>query len=164
MLTDNQPKPKTMKNKNFLKFFIILLFFSFSITSIGQNSPEEIVAEFFTVYKNDGASKALDNLYANNKWMSRATDDITQLKQQIGTLNEDYVGKYYGYELIVKKKLSNSFILMSYLVKYDRQPIRFTFQFYKPSDNWRTHSFKYDGGIDTEIEESAKVYYLDLEK
>ncbi|WP_209405780.1 hypothetical protein [Pseudozobellia sp. WGM2] len=51
---------------------------------------------------------------------------------------------------------------MSYLVKFDRQPIRFTFQFYKPYNQWRTHRFKYDGNVDEEIEESAKVYYLDL--
>ena len=104
----------------------------------------------------------MDNLYKNNKWINRATDAITNLKQQLEALNEDYVGKYYGYELITEKKLSDSFILMSYLVKYDRQPIRFTFQFYKPNNEWITFSFKYDGNIDEEIEESAKVYYLNL--
>lgn len=119
---------------------------------------------FFITYQKDGASKALDNLYSNNKWMSRATDAVANLKQQLGTLNEDYVGKYYGYELIVEKQLSDSFVFMSYLVKFDRQPIRFTFQFYKPDNKWRTHSIKYDGNVETEIEESAKVYYLDLEK
>lgn len=145
-----------------MKTYIAIILFSFSLIGFGQNTPEEIVSKFFTEYKNDGASKALDNLYSNNEWMNRATDAITKLKQQLNSLNEDYVGKYYGYELIVEKKLSDSFILMSYLVKYDRQPIRFTFQFYKPDNEWRTHSFKYDGNMDEEIEESAKVYYLDL--
>ncbi|MDY7395762.1 hypothetical protein UMM65_10945 [Aureibaculum sp. 2210JD6-5] len=151
-----------MKNTKLLKAYLTIILVSFSLISFAQNSPKEIVSKFFTDYKNEGASKALDNLYSNNKWMNRATDAITQLKQQLGTLDEDYVGKYYGYELIVEKKLSDSFILMSYLVKFDRQPIRFTFQFYKPDNEWRTHSFKYDGSIDDEIEESAKVYYLDL--
>ena len=54
-------------------------------------------------------------------------------------------------------------ILKSYLVKYDRQPIRFTFQFYKPNKEWRIHSFKYDGNIDDEIEEAAKLYYFKLD-
>ena len=151
-----------MKNKKLMKTYITIILFSFSLISFAQNTPEEIVSKFFTEYKNEGASKALDNLYSNNEWINRATDAITKLKQQLNSLNEDFVGKYYGYELIVEKKLSDSFILMSYLVKYDRQPIRFTFQFYKPDNEWRTHSFKYDGNIDEEIEESAKVYYLDL--
>jgi len=151
-----------MKNTKLLKVYLTIILVSFSMIGFGQNAPKEIVSKFFTDYKNEGASKALDNLYSNNKWMNRAKDAITQLKQQLGTLDEDYVGKYYGYELIVEKRLSDSFILMSYLVKFDRQPIRFTFQFYKPDNEWRTHSFKYDGSIDDEIEESAKVYYLDL--
>ncbi|WP_053970422.1 hypothetical protein [Mangrovimonas sp. ST2L15] len=153
-----------MRNTIFIKVCITIILFSTSFISFGQNTPEGIVSKFFTEYQNDGASKALDNLYSNNKWMNRATDAITKLKQQLETLNEDYVGKFYGYELIVEKRLSDSFILMSYLVKYDRQPIRFTFQFYKPDNKWRTHSFRYDGNIDEEIEESAKVYYLELKK
>ncbi len=151
-----------MNRVKLVKLYIAIILFSISFTGFGQSTPKEIVSNFFTEYQNDGASKALDDLYSNNIWMNRATDAITKLKQQLGTLNEDYVGKFYGYELIVEKKLSDSFILMSYLVKFDRQPIRFTFQFYKPDKEWRTHSFKYDGGIDEEIEESAKVYYLDL--
>lgn len=153
-----------MRNTKLIKLYITVILVCITFNSFGQNTPEEIVSKFFTEYQNDGASKALDNLYSNNKWMNRATDSITKLKQQLGTLNEDYVGKYYGYELIVEKRLSDSFILMSFLVKFDRQPIRFTFQFYKPDNEWRTHSFKYDGNIDDEIEESAKVYYLDLKK
>jgi hypothetical protein len=153
-----------MNITKFIKKHITIILFSFTLIGFGQNTPEEIVSNFFTKYQKDGASKALDNLYSNNKWMNRSTDAITKLKQQLGTLNEDYVGKYYGYELIVEKQLSDSFIFMSYLVKFDRQPIRFTFQFYKPENEWRTHSFKYDGNIEAEIEESAKVYYLDLKK
>lgn len=48
----------------------------------------------------------------------------------------DYIGKYYGYEIITTKKFSESFELHSYLVKSDRQPIRFIFKFYKPNDKW----------------------------
>jgi hypothetical protein len=152
-----------MKKAKFFKLFFLLILLNISFNSFGQNTPEEIVSKFFAEYEKDGSSKALDNLYKNNEWMNRATDAITKLKQQLSSLNVDYVGEYYGYELIVEKKLSDSFILMSYLVKFDRQPIRFTFQFYRPNKEWRTHSFKYDGNIDDEIEESAKVYYLNLD-
>jgi len=96
--------------------------------------------------------------------MERATDAITKIKSQLEGLNEDYVGKYYGYELIVEKKLGESYILLSYLVKFDRQPIRYTFQFYKPKDKWSIYSFQFDGSIDDEIEEAAKIYFLDLEE
>lgn len=132
-------------------------------TSIyAQNTPTEMVGRFFEEYQNEGVSEALDNLYGTNKWMERNQDAISNLKSQMQGLNEDYVGKFYGYELIVEKKLSESYLLLSYLVKYDRQPLRFTFQFYMPDQNWIVYSFKYDGNIDDEIEEAAKLYYLNL--
>lgn len=141
--------------------FVVMSATSFSF---GQTNPKEIISNFFIKYEENGASKALDYLYANNNWMKRAKDDVANVKQRLEGLNEAYVGKFHGYELIVEKKLSDSFILMSYLVKFDRQPIRFTFQFYKPDQEWRTQSFKFDGNIDDEIEESAKVYFLELDK
>ncbi len=137
---------------------IVLVFFT--LTGIAQTSPEQMVETFFVNYEKDGASIALDNLYSTNKWMSRAKDAIENLKNQLEGLNEDFVGKYYGYELIVEKRLSESYVLLSYLVKYERQPIRFTFQFYKPNDVWLIYSFQFDGDIDEEIEEAAKLNHL----
>lgn len=153
-----------MKNYHLFKLVCLIIMFSASSYSFGQTNPKEIISKFFTKYEENGASNALDYLYANNNWMKRAKDDVANVKQRLEGLNEAYVGKFHGYELIVEKKLSDSFILMSYLVKFDRQPIRFTFQFYKPNNEWRTQSFKFDGNIDDEIEESAKVYFLDLNK
>ena len=144
------------------KIFIIIPILLFGFIAFPQQSPNEIVDQFFEEFETKGSSVALDNLYKPNKWMSRNTDAIAQLKSQIEGLNEDYVGKYYGYEFILEKKLADSYILMSYLVKYDRQPIRFTFQFYKPNKDWIIYSFKYDGAVDAEIEETAKLYNFRL--
>ncbi len=128
-----------------------------------QTNPKEIVNIFFDEFKNKGASIAIDNLYATNKWMDRATDAITNLKSQLEGLNEDYVGKFFGYELILEKHLAESYVLLSYMVKYERQPIRFTFQFYKPSETWFLYSFQFDSNMDVEIEEAAKLNYNNLE-
>ncbi|KPM49634.1 hypothetical protein [Jiulongibacter sediminis] len=149
--------------KTLFKLFLLCCLLATSQFTQAQNNPDKIVEAFFDNYVNAGASEALDQLYASNKWMSRATDAINSLKSKLEGLNEDFVGPFYGYELIVEKKLSQSFILRSYLVKYDRQPIRFTFQFYKPDNKWVVHSFQYDGNVGDEIEEAAKLYYLDLD-
>jgi len=139
---------------------LIVALFLFNITGNAQSTPTEIADTFFKDYVKSGSSIALDNLYSTNKWMTRSADAIVNLKSQMEGLNDDYVGKYYGYELIVEKRLTESFVLLSYLVKYDRQPLRFTFQFYKPNDAWMIFSFQYDGNMDEEIEEAAKLYYL----
>jgi len=151
-----------MKRDFNLKSILIIALLFFTYLGTAQTNPKEMAGIFFNDYKKNGASIALDNLYSTNKWMDRATDAITNLKSQLEGLNEAYVGKYYGYELIVEKQLAESYVLLSYLVKYDRQPIRFTFQFYKPNDIWVIYSFQFDGNIDAEIEEAGKLNYLNL--
>jgi len=146
-----------------LKITSVLILFFGILNIAAQTNPKDIASDFFVNYQKDGASVALDNLYSTNKWMERATDAITNLKSQLEGLNEDYVGKYYGYELLGEKKIAESYVLLSYLVKFDRQPIRYTFQFYKPNDKWVVYSFKFDANIDDEIEESAKLYYLNID-
>jgi hypothetical protein len=152
-----------MNNLNMKKITLTITLLLIGIIGISQNSPKEKVSKFFNDYTKEGSSIAIDNLYSTNKWMARATDAISSLKSKMDGLNEDYVGKYYGYELIVEKKLSDSYVLISYLVKFDRQPLRFTFQFYKPNDVWLTYGFQFDGNLDTELEEAAKLYYLKIQ-
>jgi len=71
------------------------------------------------------------------------------------------LGKYHGFEKIVRKELGESLVLESYLVKYDRQPLRFTFKFYKPNDKWILFNFQYDEDVDEELSESASVFYIE---
>ncbi|MBC3759043.1 hypothetical protein H7U19_11540 [Hyunsoonleella sp. SJ7] len=144
------------------KILLIVPILLVSISSTSQNSPNDISEQFFRDFTEKGVSEAIDNLYRTNKWMGRAGDAIIQLKSQMEGLNEDYVGKYYGKELLFEKRLTDSYVLLSYLVKYERQPLRFTFQFYKPNDKWVVYSFKFDGGISEEIEEAAKLYNFRL--
>lgn len=145
------------------KLTIGLLFLLFLVLhGQAQDTPESIITNFFKTYQEEGSSKALDDLYATNPWTSRIQDAINNIKNQLGRFDEELVGKYYGYEEIVTKKLGDSFLLKSYFLKFDRQFLRLTFQFYKPRDEWRLYSFKFDDSFDDEIEEAAKLYYLNL--
>lgn len=143
------------------KLTLIITLILTNLTLINaQSSPEEYITKFFKTYQDEGSTKALNELYETNKWVTKAEDAITNLKTQMEGLTVDYAGKFHGFELITEKKLSDSYVLFSYLAKYDRQPIRFTFQFYKPNKTWRLQSFEFDASLDTELEESAKIHYL----
>lgn len=145
------------------KLFFISALTLFSLASFGQTNPEELINTFFKTYSKN-PSKAVEDIYATNPWTSRIKDGIETMKQEVSKYTVDYVGTYYGYELITKKRFSESFILYSYIVKYDRQPMRFIFKLYKPNDKWTLFAFKIDSDLDDEIEQSAKLYYLDLDK
>lgn len=147
-----------------MRYILLIPILFLTFNGFAQKTPNDLVTQFFSDYEKNGVSVALDNLYKTNKWMDRSADAIVKLKSSMEGLNEDFVGKYYGYELIVEKKLTDSFLLQSYLVKFDRQPIRYTFEFYKPNDKWILFSLQFDGDLDDEIEQAAKLYYLDLNK
>jgi len=135
-----------------------------SLNSFAQDNGQQLIDDFFSNYENEGVEVAVDELYKTNPWTTRIQDAINNVKTQLARYNEELVGKYYGYEPIVTKQLGNSYVLHSYLVKFDRQPLRFTFQLYKPDKEWRLASFAFDDSYDDELEEAAKVYYMDLNK
>ncbi|MFY0601404.1 MAG: hypothetical protein JXR03_17145 [Cyclobacteriaceae bacterium] len=142
--------------------FLLIAFNTFN--SVAQDNGQSLIDDFFSDYENKGVEVAVDKLYKTNPWTTRIQDAINNVKTQLSRYNEELVGKYYGHEPIVTKQLGNSYVLHSYLVRFDRQPMRFTFQFYKPDDEWRLYSFAFDDNFDDEIEEAAKMYYLDLDK
>jgi hypothetical protein len=146
-----------------MKKLLIILLISLSGNIFAQSSPQNIINSFFATYEKD-PGKAVKDLYATNKWTERIKDDIDKI---IGTVNgfaESYMGKYYGNEIITTKKFSESFVLYSYLIKYDRQPMRFIFKFYKPNDKWVLYSYALDDDLDNEIQEAAKLYNLNLDE
>jgi hypothetical protein len=146
-----------------MKKLLIVLLISISVNLFAQSSPQDMINNFFATYEKD-AGKAVRELYATNKWSERIKDDIDKIVGTVNGFTESYIGKYYGYEIITTKKLSESFELHSYLVKYERQPIRFIFKFYKPNDKWVLYSYTLDDNLDDEIQEAAKLYYLKLDK
>jgi len=150
-----------MKNKLLMSLLIIM---TLTISVNSQNTPHSIIEKFFNDYKNKGAEIAVEEMYATNPWTSRVKDAINNIKTQLARFDKDLVGEYYGYEFLTKKQIGDSFILYSYFLKFDRQFLRLTFQFYKPNNEWRLNSFKFDDSFDEELEESAKIYYLELSK
>ena len=146
-----------------MKKLLIVLLISTSGSLFAQSSPQDLIDTFFATYEKD-AGKAVKELYGSNKWTERVKDDIDKVIGTVNGFTESYMGKYYGYEIITKKKFAESFELYSYLIKYDRQPIRFIFKFYKPNDNWVLYSYALDDSLDDEIQEAAKLYHLKLDK
>ena len=147
-------------SKKLISFIVTIII---CLNAHAQLDPTEIIDKFFENYEKKGSDLAMDELYATNPWTTRIQDAIDNAKNQIKRFDEDLVGPYYGYEHLVTKKLGDSYILHSYFLKFDRQFLRLTFQFYKPQDEWRLFSFEFDDNYDDEIEEAAKLYYTDLD-
>jgi hypothetical protein len=138
------------------KLVLLLIFFnSFQHTLYAQETEkqEKITEEFFKVFKTDPV-KAYDNLFAKAKWVQKS--DIETIKIKLKDFLSD-LGEYHGYEQVTTKRAGESYLLKSFLIKYDRQPVRFTFILYKPSDTWKIQNFSYDTGLNEELEQAAKI-------
>lgn len=113
---------------------------------------------FFKMYKEDGTNKAIDYIFSSNASLSNV-NQLANLKSKLDSTRQQ-IGNFNRQELITQKNSSNSLVLFSYLVKHDKQPLRFTFIFYKPKNNWTLYKFKFDDETDTELEESGKIYFI----
>ena len=110
---------------------------------------------FFKKYKVSSDS-AIDYLFSTNKLFVHNSYQINQLKQKLDSLDFS-IGKYLGKELISEKSATPSLVVYSFLVKHENQPVRFTFMFYKPENEWELYRFNYDDAMDLELMEAAKI-------
>ncbi len=131
---------------------IYLIFFSFQGV-VAQSTDREITDEFFKLYAIE-PMKAFDYAFSTNPWLSRNHDAIDNLKNQYSNLLP-LVGNYNGYEVITEKNIGENLKLTSFMVRYDRQPIRLSFVLYRPDDTWQVQNLKYDDRLSNELEESA---------
>ena len=121
-----------------------------------DSNPEQIIHKFFEIYNSDGSNTALDYILSTNNWIEEGS---IELKKSVNDLISQ-IGPYYGNELIAKRGIGDNYILWSFMIKHERQPIRFQFIFYKPSNKWQLQDFRYDDGLDTELIEAASAYRL----
>jgi len=141
--------------KNIILFAMVLLSFS----AFAQNEPQKIIDEFFKLYKEKGPSTSVDYIFSTNKWMSESKDQIENVKFKLNSTVK-LVGDFAGYSLITKKSIGDHLALYTFMVRYDRQPLRFSMLFYKPTNDWKLYNFSFDDGMDEELKEASKAYRL----
>lgn len=142
-----------------MKKIIFISLLMSSLTLCAQDDPQKIVDQFFSLYRTKGASEAVDYVFSTNKWMDESKDQIENVKFKLNNTLK-LLGKYEGHNLITKKTVGEHLLLYTFIVRYDRQPLRFTMLFYNPSKDWRLYNFSYDDSFDEELKEAAKTYRL----
>lgn len=127
-----------------VKSILIILLLT-SLSACGPASPSnpetlKMVDEFFGTYRNSHKD-AVVALLSKNKWISN--DDTNKLVAQIDEIAAQ-IGKYQGYEKISERSYGESILQYVYVAKYERQPLKFIFRFYKPHERWEFQSFNYE--------------------
>ena len=133
----------------------ILLILASESKSIAQSSSKEITDSFFDLYMKLPAD-AIDYAFATNSWMLKKPEVVTNVKTQLKSLT-DMLGEYYGFEPMEENTVSPSLKEIKFLVKYEREPLQFTFLLYKPKDKWMVENFSFNENLDKEIEGGTKT-------
>ena len=132
-----------MRNKLLIIFSLLLLLGH--LRGYAQNEHQIITDEFFRRYETDPLA-AMDFAFATNKWLNRNRIAIEQLKNNFKELRPQ-LGEYFGFEKLKESQITDRLRLATFMVRYDRQPLRFTFILYKPNDVWQVHNLKYDDSL-----------------
>ena len=117
---------------------------------------QPIIDRFFVKFEKGKVDDALDELYGTNKWVTQQRDMVQNVKNQFHGLVA-LVGEYHGRELIGTGRIGGRFVHVTYLVMYDRQPLRMEFALYRPQDAWILHSFSFDSKLPDELEAGARA-------
>ncbi|CAM4294138.1 hypothetical protein [Alteromonas australica] len=126
---------------------LALLLLSFSHSSFAF---EDEIETFFSLYEAGKFNEAVDAIYSTNKWMDQKSDDIHNVKIQLQNLNS-LVGDYHGKVKLGEHEVADRLVYVSYMVLYERQPVRLEFMFYRPVNDWIIYSFSFDDEIDGEL-------------
>lgn len=118
--------------------------------------PTDHIERFFKMHKELGFDQAIDTLFITNKWFADVKGAQDNVKSQLSTL-ESRLGDYYGYESLTAQRVGTCYEYYTYIMKFERQPLRVHFSFYKAKDKWTLQNFKYEDKIAVELEESALV-------
>lgn len=113
----------------------LCLLFCTSLAFSYEGNPKEQVAQFFKDLLANKPSQAVDNLYSSNPLVGQKAQQLTLLKQQLGTVSALY-GKIIGTENVHYEQFSPSLVRIVEIVKYEAHPITWEFYFYKPNKKW----------------------------
>lgn len=138
-----------------VRMFLLLCACFFPLSVVAGDDPTSAAEAFIALVQANNVSEAVDQLYGSNPWLGKSSDAVTNVKNQLASAPK-LVGALKNHEKLQEISVGSRFKYISYLAAYERQPVRFVFEFYKPQDKWMIFSFSFDDKLDDNIEERAQ--------
>ena len=152
-----------LRKKTFSQLLGVALLTLCSQFSMGQikhpPNKQEIIgvcAKFMESFKNEKFQEAFDLLKPYSVIEDYKLDTIANsTKVQIQELNSTY-GKVISYEALPEKNIKTSLVQLNYLLKFERDFLRFSFVLYYNGTSWTVTNFKFNSEIDDLFSVSPK--------
>jgi len=128
------------------KVLSILLLATVFVINAQKNDYEKIPDTFFKIFEQKGTDASIDYIYSTNTYLSGNLSANLKIKAELKKVTS-MLDNYYGYEKIDEQFLGKSYLKLTYIARFKRQPIRFIFILYKPEKKWQLQQFKFDDKV-----------------
>lgn len=135
--------------------YIVGLLFLLSVNTAYASEYQKDIDSFFKSLKEGDVEIAITDLYRSNPYVSSVPDQIINLKTQLSAL-PGLVGELNLLEKVDTYKVSDILHQVTYVATYDRQPVRFEFQYFKIKTGWRIYSMSFDSDLTDELQKFAR--------
>ena len=115
-------------------------------------SPEKIIARFFSYLQRREVDQAYDQLTRGTKIAERA-EDVKTLKTKTKEAITVF-GPMLGFDTVVKKNVGTRLVSYTLLSLGKEFPLRWRFYFYKPQETWRLIDLRVDDRLATMFDET----------
>ena len=120
--------------------------------STASETPEKIIARFFSYLQRREVDQAYDQLTRGTKIAERA-EDVKTLKTKTKEAISVF-GPILGFDSVVKKNVGTRLVSYTLLSLGKEFPLRWRFYFYKPQDSWRLIDLRVDDRLAAMFDET----------
>jgi hypothetical protein len=133
-----------------MKYLIFSLILLLSLPALSQKNPEDILDPFFDTFEHS-PDKAITYIFTTNPYIKQNQDGIDRIKERLNT-SRKLLGEYYGEELTKLQSIGDSFVKYTYMLKYDRQPVKIEIVLYRPNEIWTLYTMQFDDKLSKDFE------------
>ena len=116
------------------------------------DSPEKIIARFFSYVQRREVDQAYDQLTRGTKIAERA-EDVKTLKSKTKEAITVF-GPMLGFDTVVKKNVGSRLVSYTLLSLGKEFPLRWRFYFYKPQETWKLIDLRVDDRLAAMFDET----------
>jgi hypothetical protein len=120
-----------------IKCLVLML----QVISVGSDlSPRQQTENFFQLLTKNEVDKAYEGLLAGSVVLGDKKPQMEQMKNRLKA-GLPSLGKAVDYELVAEKPAGSSISHLTYIFRFERQPLLCDFYFYRPYDRWMIDEF-----------------------
>lgn len=137
-----------------MKILIYIIVLFTPIVLVAQETPEDILDPFFSSFV-VSPDKAIDYIFSTNEYIDQNQQGIAHLKERFNT-SRKLLGDYYGNEIIKIQNIGDSFTRYTYMLKYDRQPVKLEILLYRPNKTWMLYTMQFKDKLQEDFDSITK--------